>query len=648
MIRDPKHTAFRALAAVALGGLMATPAAAQVPDLMPYQGYLTDDAGEPYEGEVSMTFRMYQDGDAPGAMWTEQWDAVPVEGGVFYVYLGMFSPVANALASGDARYLGVSIDGEGEATPRQRVGSVPYAMMANDARTLDGLAPDDFATQADLAGYARWDVLGERGYVTVANLDDRGYATQQWVTEYVGEQGYATVEDIEGIEVDLTGYATEQWVRDQGYLTADAIGDIEVDLTGYATEDWVRGYVGEQGYLRADALEGFAREDWVLEQDYASRDWVTGYVGEQGYLRAADVEAYGYVNDVWVQQYVGDQGFLGGDALAGYATEQWVEGHVGDQGYIRADALEGYATEQWVRDQGYLTGAALEGYATEQWVRDQGYITGADVDGRGYITGADVTARGYVTGADVDDRGYITGADVDARGYITGADVDARNYVTGAALDARNYATRGYVDTLRADVSRTYVTTAALEARGFITAAALDPYATSAALDALVARVDQLEDELDQVAAATGSFLLGRSNQTSNGRFSFNGSTGIQAANAMCRATYVNEPTAHFCSPDEVFRAVASGAYNAANAASFDNVFTWTVTQGAITSRGANSLTGNCQNLLYNSGDAANGTRIRVDIDYRSNGNGGGITGDVVQIQQEVGCGNNHPVLCCR
>ena len=64
---------------------------------------------------------------------------------------------------------------------------------------------------------------------------------------------------VEGVEVDLTGYATEDWVKKQNYLTehqslADyytksevdtAISNVEVDLTGYATENWVK----KQNYL---------------------------------------------------------------------------------------------------------------------------------------------------------------------------------------------------------------------------------------------------------------------------------------------------------------------------------------------------------------------------------------------------------------
>lgn len=63
------------------------------------------------------------------------------------------------------------------------------------------------------------------------------------------------------IDVDLTGYATEQWVKDQNYTTDnwvleqnyvtdeildEKLADVEVDLTGYATEQWV----DDKNYLK--------------------------------------------------------------------------------------------------------------------------------------------------------------------------------------------------------------------------------------------------------------------------------------------------------------------------------------------------------------------------------------------------------------
>ncbi len=623
--------------AAALAGACLSPAMAQdVPQVLPYQGYIVDDAsGEPASGPLMVTFHLYESGDAPSPLWSEEWELTP-DNGVFYVYLGMMEPIADVIDRVDGLYLGVEIEGEGEASPRQRIGSVPYARVAQGAQwaeTLGGYTAEDFVRDADLSGYARWDELGGRGYTTEQWVrqwvgdqgyitaddipDPEGYATEDWVREWVGEQGYAG-EDWVRQWVGDQGYATEQWVRDQGYVSqawVDEQGYVGADaLADYASQQWVRDYVSEQGYLRGDALEGYATEQWVRDQGYATEGDVLGYVADQGYA----TEAY-------VQSYVSDQG---------YATEGWVEGYVSDQGYLGADALDGYASEQWVRDQGYLTADAAAGFATEQWVRDQGYLTGEQLDARDYVDADALVAYGAELAGT-----YVSNADLAGRGYATEQWVRDQGYITGVDLDDRDYANRAYVDTLREDVGRTYVTTNALDARN---------YATGAQVTALSDRIDELEAVIDQLIQNRVAYLLGRSNQTSNGRFVFGDDTGIQAANAMCQTSYPNDPTAHFCSPDEVFRAVAAGSYSANAEAAADGVWTWAVTQESQTSRGGNSLHGNCQNLMYNSNDASNGTRMRVDFGYTSAGGGGNLTGDVVQIQQERNCGELYSVLCCR
>lgn len=61
---------------------------------------------------------------------------------------------------------------------------------------------------------------------------------------------------------DMTGYATQQWVRDQGYLTEHQ------SFAGYATQKWVR----DQRYLTEhQSLMGYATEQWVQQQGYLTQ-----------------------------------------------------------------------------------------------------------------------------------------------------------------------------------------------------------------------------------------------------------------------------------------------------------------------------------------------------------------------------------------
>lgn len=58
---------------------------------------------------------------------------------------------------------------------------------------------------------------------------------------------------------DMTGYATQQWVREQRYLTEHQ------SLSGYATEQWVN----EQNFLKEhQSLDGYATQQWVNEQNF--------------------------------------------------------------------------------------------------------------------------------------------------------------------------------------------------------------------------------------------------------------------------------------------------------------------------------------------------------------------------------------------
>ena len=61
------------------------------------------------------------------------------------------------------------------------------------------------------------------------------------------------------------GYATQQWVRNQGYLKEADLPEIP-DLTGYATQDWVT-----QNYAKKSdipSLAGYATQAWVNSQGF--------------------------------------------------------------------------------------------------------------------------------------------------------------------------------------------------------------------------------------------------------------------------------------------------------------------------------------------------------------------------------------------
>ncbi len=91
--------------------LLPLPAAASsVPELINYQGKLTDAQGQPLAtGEYGLEFGIYAAANAGTAIWTEPHTNVPVVRGHFNVILGgITSGLANAFASSE-RYLEIKI-----------------------------------------------------------------------------------------------------------------------------------------------------------------------------------------------------------------------------------------------------------------------------------------------------------------------------------------------------------------------------------------------------------------------------------------------------------------------------------------------------------------------------------------------------------
>lgn len=111
---------------------------ADVPNLIDYQGRLTDDNGDPVTGNVSITFSIYDVETGGTALWTETQGSIDVEAGLFQVSLGSSSRfLPDSLFDDPDRWLGINVAGDGEMSPRTKIASVPYAITDGDW-TVDG------------------------------------------------------------------------------------------------------------------------------------------------------------------------------------------------------------------------------------------------------------------------------------------------------------------------------------------------------------------------------------------------------------------------------------------------------------------------------------------------------------------------------
>jgi hypothetical protein len=105
-----------------------TSLSAAVPKLITYQGLLKNSAGSFLTGTYAMTFRVYGASTGGSALWSETQSSVSATSGRFSVQLG--SVTAINLDFSQDYWLSVQVGSDAEMTPRQKLTSVGYALMA--------------------------------------------------------------------------------------------------------------------------------------------------------------------------------------------------------------------------------------------------------------------------------------------------------------------------------------------------------------------------------------------------------------------------------------------------------------------------------------------------------------------------------------
>ncbi len=108
---------------------------AQVPPYINYQGRLSDDSGDPVTGTRSLTFAIYADSAGGTALWSETHPGVQISDGLFNIMLGSVAPIGDMVFAGQPRWLGISVDGGAELSPRTKIVTAAYAYHAEHADT---------------------------------------------------------------------------------------------------------------------------------------------------------------------------------------------------------------------------------------------------------------------------------------------------------------------------------------------------------------------------------------------------------------------------------------------------------------------------------------------------------------------------------
>jgi hypothetical protein len=116
-------------------------AANVVPGKVPFTARLSDASG-PVNGNVSISFAIYDVATGGTAAWTESYPVATALNGLVFVDLGSQTTLDSAVFDGGTKYLEVTVNGTA-MSPRLPIGSTPYAIRAATADTVGSLAEAD-------------------------------------------------------------------------------------------------------------------------------------------------------------------------------------------------------------------------------------------------------------------------------------------------------------------------------------------------------------------------------------------------------------------------------------------------------------------------------------------------------------------------
>jgi len=329
------------LGIILLAGISAISFAA-IPQTINYQGYLTDSAGDPVNGTVDMTFRIYDSADSVAVpvgseSWTETHTLVQVNQGVYSVQLGSLSTLTTL--NFDVPYwLGVEVETDGEMNPRQPFDSVPFAVMS-------GMS--EFATSAGSASSADFATSVAGGSVTDVSITGPISASKI-------EQGTGSTLDADTLDgQDSVDFATVSHLHGSADITQGTGSTLDADLLDGQDSAAFANTSHSHGSTDITPPLSFLSDNGITIQTTSTHINGTGIRGEGNFMGVA-----GYTQGVEGVGVYGLTGFTGANyGVFGYSRSP--DGH-GVHGMNDAGGYAGYFDGP-VASTGVLTASSFSG-----------------------------------------------------------------------------------------------------------------------------------------------------------------------------------------------------------------------------------------------------------------------------------------------
>ncbi|NUN16176.1 MAG: hypothetical protein HUU55_21325 [Myxococcales bacterium] len=147
---------------VGFSTLFITHPASAVSPTVSYVGELSSPNGVSFTGDVSVGVALFPSAADGTAIFTEDLGTISVSSGRFDVVIGALAPTSltTALLSSDDLWVQFTIAGE-VLSPRQKLHSVPTALIAGDALQLGGTEASEFLTTSDVSPVALSNNFGD-------------------------------------------------------------------------------------------------------------------------------------------------------------------------------------------------------------------------------------------------------------------------------------------------------------------------------------------------------------------------------------------------------------------------------------------------------------------------------------------------------
>ncbi len=213
--------------------------AGDIPRVILHQGYLTDTNGNPVNGNLNISFGIYETQSGGTAILEEDIGSVSVKDGFYALEIGKNSNLYSVFSDKNSLFLEVRINNEA-LSPRQRIGAVPFAFVSYD------VVGDIHPTSITIGGKK---IIDENGKWSGDSSSIPGVKSITALSPLTG----GTITDTGSIGIPKAGDGTDGYLSKEDYLL---FAGKQNRITGFCNPGTCVTKINEDGTVVCDLCGG--------------------------------------------------------------------------------------------------------------------------------------------------------------------------------------------------------------------------------------------------------------------------------------------------------------------------------------------------------------------------------------------------------